>query len=77
MAIEIRTLSRRLLFVSMVDHGLLVILLAGWAKCFPPPHVRAGEDVTEVGGDGWGTGVVCEGVGGVYGVVVSEGRSWG
>jgi hypothetical protein len=51
-AIEIRTLSRRLLFVSMVDHGLLVILLAGWAKCFPPPHVRAGEDVTDVGGDG-------------------------
>ena len=52
MAIEIRTLSRRLLFVSMVAHGLLVILLVGWAKCFPPPHVRAGEGVTDVGGYG-------------------------
>ena len=58
MAIETRILSRRLLFVSMVAHGLLVILLAGWAECFPRPHVRAEEDVTDVGGSGWGAGVV-------------------
>ena len=92
-AIETRTLSRRLLFVSMVAHGLLVILLAGWEECFPPPHVRAEEDVAEVGGNGWGTAAVCEGgggvciisgggsavrgLGGVHGVVVSEGRSLG
>ena len=29
MAIETRTLSRRLLFVSVVAHGLLVMLLVG------------------------------------------------
>jgi len=77
----------------MVAHGLLVILLAGWEECFPPPHVRAEEDVAEVGGNGWGTAAVCEGgggvciisgggsavrgLGGVHGVVVSEGRSLG
>ena len=93
MAIETRTLSSRLLFVSMVAHGLLVILLARWADCLPPPHARAEEDMTGVGGSDWGTGVVCEGVGGVcvvsgggsavrevggvHGLVVSEGRSLG
>ena len=93
MAIETRTLSSRLLFVSLVAHGLLVILLARWAECLPPPHARAAHDQSAVGGSAWGAGGGWEGeggvcvvsgggsavreVGGVHGVVVSEGGSLG
>ena len=59
--------------MSMVAHGLLVMLLVGWAECLPPPRVRGEEGMMGVGGGGWGVGVACEEVKGVC--IVSGGGS--